>query len=100
MPTPKIAPSMLSSDFSKLANEAQKMIDYKADYLHMDIMDGHFVPNLTIGSQVVKSLRMHHKSVFLDCHLMVSEPEKVLFIQLISDLFICIVGERFCCCWR
>lgn len=100
MPTPKIAPSMLSSDFSNLANEAQKMIDYKADYLHMDIMDGHFVPNLTIGSQVVKSLRMHHKNVFLDCHLMVSEPEKVLFIQLIFDLFICIVGERFCRCWR
>jgi ribulose-phosphate 3-epimerase len=64
----KIAPSILSADFANLGEEVKK-ISQHADYIHIDIMDGHFVPNLTIGPAVVKALRPHSKLVF-DVHLM------------------------------
>lgn len=68
-----IAPSILSADFSRLADDCRSVEQAGADWLHVDVMDGHFVPNLTIGPVVVQSLRKA-TSMFLDCHLMVSDP--------------------------
>lgn len=69
-----IAPSILSADFSCLAEEIKSVEKAGAEWLHVDVMDGHFVPNLTIGPLVVRSLRKKTKS-YIDCHLMVSNPE-------------------------
>ena len=68
-----IAPSILSADFSRLAEDCRSVEEAGADWLHVDVMDGHFVPNLTIGPVVIQSLRKATAG-FLDCHLMVSAP--------------------------
>ena len=70
----KIAPSILSADFAHLADEMKKVTDAGAEYIHIDVMDGTFVPNITLGSPVVKSLRKASNAVF-DVHLMTEHPE-------------------------
>ena len=71
MPDIKISPSILSADFSKLGNEIQDLEKAGADFIHIDVMDGHFVPNITIGPEVINKLRKHTSLPF-DVHLMIS----------------------------
>ena len=78
----KIAPSILSADFSKLGQEIKVLDKSNCEYIHIDVMDGHFVPNLTIGPDVVKSLRKYTAKVF-DVHLMI-DPVKVFIPQFIE----------------
>ncbi len=71
MKKPKIAPSILAADFARLGDEVRAVTEAGADYIHVDVMDGHFVPNISIGPQMVKALRPHTK-LPLDVHLMIS----------------------------
>ncbi len=72
-----ISPSLLSADFSELAIEMKKVTEAGADWLHVDVMDGHFVPNLTLGMPIVKALKKH-ATIPMDVHLMIEKPERYI----------------------
>ena len=77
MPNIKISPSILSADFSKLGNEIQDLEKAEADFIHIDVMDGHFVPNITIGPEVISKLRKYTSLPF-DVHLMISSVDNFI----------------------
>ena len=77
MSSVKISPSILSADFSKLGNEIQELEKANADLIHIDVMDGHFVPNITIGPEVISKLRKYTSLPF-DVHLMISPVDKFI----------------------
>ena len=78
----KLAPSILSADFSRLGEQIREVEEAGADYIHVDVMDGHFVPNITIGPAVVKSIR-HCTKLPFDVHLMIEKPEN--YIKQFAD---------------
>ena len=73
----KLAPSVLSADFANLLNSCKKVENAGCEYLHLDVMDGHFVPNITFGAPIIKSLRKDINMVF-DAHLMITDPDKFI----------------------
>ena len=83
----RIAPSILSADFAALGREIEAVTAAGADWIHVDVMDGHFVPNITIGPMVVKALRKHSKLPF-DCHLMISpvDPMVPAYVESGADV--------------
>jgi ribulose-phosphate 3-epimerase len=93
-----IAPSLLAADFSRLGKEAERAAKSGADWLHLDVMDGQFVPNISFGPAVVAAVRPHAKNMFFDVHLMCEKPEILLepFVKAGADQIIVHVelGEK------
>ena len=85
----KLAPSILSADFARLLEDVKKVEKAGCEYLHIDVMDGHFVPNITLGPAIVKSLRKDVNMVF-DTHLMIEDPDNYIkdFVDAGSDLIV------------
>ncbi|MBC7771134.1 MAG: ribulose-phosphate 3-epimerase [Pyrinomonadaceae bacterium] len=80
---PLIAPSILSADFSRMGEECREVLEAGADLLHVDVMDGHFVPNLTMGPDMCRGVRRALPDAFVDVHLMVTDPAK--FVKPFAD---------------
>ena len=83
----KLAPSILSADFARLGEQVTEVTAHGADYIHVDVMDGHFVPPITIGDEMVKAIR-RHTAIPLDVHLMIDAPERQIesFAKAGSDI--------------
>ena len=88
-PRPLVAASILSADFGRMAEDCKDVLDQGADLLHVDVMDGHFVPNLTMGADLIAGIRRHLPDVFLDVHLMVERPSDYVesFAEAGANLF-------------